>query len=85
MIIDNIDTLKKYVVLPRIPVIKNLVKTLTDDVKTPDAPVIKNEFKDFKGRASSIDNYFRPPLRLECTSLVTCWCTRKSLIVELKI
>lgn len=40
VIIDKTETLKKYVVLPRIPVIKNLVNTLTDDVNTPEAPVI---------------------------------------------
>lgn len=40
VIIDKIDTLKKYVVLPRIPVTKNLVNTRTDEVKTPEAPEI---------------------------------------------
>lgn len=32
------DTVKKYIVLPLISGTKNLVSTLTDDVKTPDAP-----------------------------------------------
>lgn len=32
------DTVKKYIVLPRISGTKNLVNTRTADVKTPDAP-----------------------------------------------
>lgn len=33
------DTVKKYMVLPLISGTRNLVRTLTDDVNTPEAPV----------------------------------------------
>lgn len=32
------ETVKKYMVLPRISGTRNLVNTLADDVKTPEAP-----------------------------------------------
>lgn len=34
------ETVKKYIVLPRIPFTKNLVSARTVEVKTPDAPEI---------------------------------------------
>lgn len=41
------DTVKKYIVLPLISGTKNLVRTLTEEVNTPDAPIKQNK-KDVK-------------------------------------
>lgn len=39
------DTLKKYIVLPRISDTKNRVRTRTEDVNTPDAPKIYRQYE----------------------------------------
>lgn len=69
VVTDKIETVKKYVVLPRISETRNLVRTRTEEVNTPEAP--ENYRYDVLFGNAYLVYYFLPPLQLECIWLAT--------------